>query len=188
MEMNYQTDVNKTDPMRMIKPYLQEGEEILWTGRPYTSVPCRAPLSSKIFALFWLGFSIFWTVSVMSLGGSMMGIFGMAFVAIGVYLLYGVTLGQKKLYASTAYAVTTKRAIIVTRGRQGMNCHEYPLEGLENISLEDVIENTGTIRLVPQQVYYDRKGRSRNATPDISTAFMMVDDVHKVYRILLDKR
>ena len=78
--------------------------------------------------------------------------------------------------------------IIVTRGRQGVNCHEYPLEGLDNISLEDVVENTGTIRLVPQQVYYDREGRSRNATPDITTAFLMIDDVHKVYRILLENR
>lgn len=186
--MNYQANVNQIDPMRVIKPYLQEGEEILWTGRPYTTVPCRAPLSGKIFALFWLGFSIFWTVSVVSLGGGFMGIFGMVFVGIGVYLLYGVTIGQKKQYAATAYAVTTRRAIIVTRGRQGVNCHEYPLEGLDNISLEDVVENTGTIRLVPQQVYYDREGRSRNATPDITTAFLMIDDVHKVYRILLENR
>ncbi len=186
--MNYQTDVNRIDPMRAVKPYLQEGEEVLWTGRPYRSVPFRTSPSSKFFVLFWLGFSLFWTVSVVSMGAGFMGIFGMFFVAIGVFLLYNVTVGQKKQYAATVYAVTTKRAIIVTKGRQGMNCHEYPLESLENISLENVIENTGTIRLVPQQIYYDRKGRSRNATPDIATAFMMIDDVHKVYRMLLDNR
>ena len=188
MKMNYQNDVNKIDPMRAVKPYLQEGEEVLWTGRPYKSVPFRSSPVGKFFALFWLGFSLFWTISVVSMGGGFMGIAGMVFVAIGVYLLYSVTVGEKKQYTLTAYAVTTKRAIIVTRGKQGVNCHEYPLAGLDNISLENVIEDTGTIRLVPQQIYYDRKGRRREANSDITSVFIMIDDVHKVYRILLDNR
>ncbi len=39
-----------------------------------------------VFALFWTGFSVFWT-AMASLGGGLFGLFGLPFIAIGIGLL-----------------------------------------------------------------------------------------------------
>ncbi len=185
--MNYEQEQKGMDPLRAVRPYLYSGEEVLWTGHPYRSVPYRIPVAGAVFSIFWLGFAVFWTVSASAVGGAF-GLFGLPFIGVGCILVYSMTIGERKKLRRTVYAVTDRRAIILTMDSRGTNCHEYLLSNLSGISLESVQGDVGTIRLVPKEIYYDHRGRRKNATPDLTTAFLMIDNVQSVYRIICEHR
>lgn len=90
--------------------FLLAGEHILWCGKGKNRSRARAyPI---FFSIFWLGFSIFWTVLAVS-GGGAMGLFGLPFIAIGVFLILqslGIT-GVNK------YAITNMRLLSITSKR-----------------------------------------------------------------------
>lgn len=67
---------------------LEPGEVILWEGEgkaPKNSG--SSGCSQRFFAIFWLGFSIFWTVGATA-GGGLFGLFGVPFILIGIVLLF----------------------------------------------------------------------------------------------------
>ena len=86
---------NVRDPYDFCRPYLLEDEYILWKGRPERgNIFRQGDWMVVIFAVMWLGFSLFWEFSalksVMSGGGSLfLALWGLPFVAIGLYLLFG---------------------------------------------------------------------------------------------------
>ena len=182
-----------TELYRELQPFLHLDEQVLWTGKPYTSRSYHTSPFLVIFSLFWCGFAVFWTVMASSAGG-FFGLFGIPFVCVGVYLLYSVFFGQKKAIQSAVYAVTDRRALILTHDRNGVNCTEYVFANLANISLEDVQGDTGTIRFVQPMPYYNgyhygnayygRRRGGYDARRELSTAFFMIDGVHEVYRMI----
>ena len=113
----------------LFQPYLQDGEELLWTGKPYTSVPFRPHLGTLLFSMMWLGFALFWTVGA-SVAGGAFGLFGLPFICVGCGLLYAQTLGAAKQMKKTYYAVTDRRAIILTENRLGLHCTEFSFLGM----------------------------------------------------------
>ncbi len=186
-----------TELYRELQPFLHLDEQVLWTGKPYTSRSYHTSPFFVIFSLFWCGFAVFWTVMASSMGG-FFGLFGIPFVCVGVYLLYSVFFGQKKAIQSAVYAVTDRRALILTHDRNGVNCTEYVLANLANISLEDVQGDTGTIRFVRPMPYdngyaygngyYGRRRRTYyDSRHELSTAFFMIDGVHEVYRMISEQ-
>ena len=188
--MGYQTnETGHADPMRELRPFLHEGEEILWIGRPYATVSYRPPLFLMIFSVFWLGFSVVWTAGA-TLAGGPFGLFGIPFLVVGCGMVYFVWFGQRKRFRQTVYAVTDRRAIILTAKRQGIECTEFVLTNLSSIGLESVRGEAGTIRFVPE-VRYDTSpyGRSvrRTYTPGTDTAFLMIDGVQSVYRLISER-
>ncbi len=87
--------------------YLLAGEHILWCGKGKASSRARAyPI---FFSIFWLGFSIFWTVSAVS-GAGFFGLFGLPFIAIGVFLL----LQSLGITGINKYAITNMRILSIT--------------------------------------------------------------------------
>ncbi len=173
-----------------LQPYLHEGEEILWVGQPYTSVTYKPHPTTLLFMLVWTGFAVFWTVTATAAGGPF-GLFGLPFLAVGVFMLYTATVGGKKRFQNTVYAVTDRRAIILTNGRT-TNMTEYIYARLPSISLEDVRGTTGTIRFQSNVVYHNYRGRynrrsSMTVTEGQDTAFVAIDEVQKVYNLISER-
>ena len=63
---HYQDFYSRGEQYEQLRPFLLEGEQVLWLGKPYASVPYRAPLIGVVFALFFFGFAVFWTVGAMA--------------------------------------------------------------------------------------------------------------------------
>lgn len=87
-----------------MKSSLLPGEIILWEGdgkKP--KISSGSNVSTKLFAVFWLAFSIFWTLGA-SVGGGFMGLFGVPFIIIGIVLLF-----QKE--PKPHYAITNMRVL-----------------------------------------------------------------------------
>ncbi len=183
-----------TELYNKLRPYLRDDEEVLWIGKPAAlNLPKRSAFT-VIFAAFFLSFAIFWMFAASSAGGFFF-LFGIPFVLVGAGMLYGTTIGHKNGLKNSVYAVTEKRAIILTENqRSGVNCKEYVLANLASVNLENVRDNVGTIRFEDVEVYnydYGRYNRRRSSTyypeRELTTAFVMIDDVHTVYRIISDR-
>jgi hypothetical protein len=101
-----------------LQPYLQPGEKILWTGKPDPSrLIGRSDAFLIPFSLMWGGFAIFWEAS--ALGGSAPVFFilwGVPFVVVGQYLIWGRFLFKRWDKRRTVYALTVQRALILRGG------------------------------------------------------------------------
>jgi len=102
---------------------LLKDEKILWTGQPETSVLfTKADIYLVPFSLLFGGFAIFWEMSVLFMKDeSGQGapifflLFGIPFVLIGLYLIFGRFIWKNFKKKRTYYAVTDKRVIVVTK-------------------------------------------------------------------------
>ena len=175
-----------------VAPYLHSDESLLWTGQPYTTRKFRPNPLVVVFMLFWFGFAVFWTVTAAAAGG-FFAVFGIPFLLIGGYMLYTLFIGQKKQLAATVYAVTDRRAIILYTDRRGTGCTEFLFSRLSNITMDEVDGITGTIRFCSDVLYntpaYDspRYHRSRSADYELRTAFLAIDRVQEVYRLISEQ-
>ncbi|MBQ8174168.1 MAG: hypothetical protein IJ009_02070 [Clostridia bacterium] len=187
----YQTSERYQD-MALIRTFLHEGEEILWTGQPYASA-YRPPFSGVLFSLFFLGFAVFWMVAAASASVGF-SLFGLPFVAVGVFIFCSVTFGTRAQMKHTLYAVTDRRALIIRETRRGTDCTEYVFSRMQGVSMDRVQGNVGCIRFRDDLAYEGvnyRIGTTRHHIPtadvEMRIAFLMIDNVHAVYRLISER-
>lgn len=92
-----------------MKSVLMPDETILWEG--YGKAPKFAKssgITQKFFAIFWLAFSIVWTM-LASMGSAFMALFGVPFIIIGICLLFQKT-------PKPHYAITNMRVLSDVNG------------------------------------------------------------------------
>jgi hypothetical protein len=105
-----------------IQPELSSGENLLWSGQPNPSVIFHKEDAFLIpFSLLWGGFAIFWEAAASGMVGlarrdhapGFFLLWGIPFVLIGQYLIWGRFLYAAWLKKSTYYGVTNRRVIII---------------------------------------------------------------------------
>jgi hypothetical protein len=101
--------------------HLVAGEKVLWVGRPDPAK--RFSKSDRFaipFSLMWGGFAIFWEATAIAGGaGPFFALWGIPFVAIGVYIMVGRFFYRARLKRRTWFAVTNKRALKLERRKNG---------------------------------------------------------------------
>jgi hypothetical protein len=125
------------DPREDWAALLDPGERLLWVGMPAGGLRLTPKgIGTSVFGLFFFGFSVFWTLGAASpllvgFSGEMPGgfgwffilfpLFGLPFVAIGAYMLFGHVLHDAWRRRRTRYALTDRRAIITSwAGRRSL--------------------------------------------------------------------
>jgi hypothetical protein len=106
--------VQLTDP---VVGELQPGERLLWHGSPDAGRLLQAQDLYLIpFSLMWGGFAIFWEVMAITSTRDLafFPLFGVPFVAIGLYMICGRFAHRRWLRAHTAYGLTERRAFAIT--------------------------------------------------------------------------
>ncbi len=185
---------NNSELYNELRPYLHPNEEVLWVGKPTSAHISKRTVYPAIFAVFFMGFSIFWMAGASASGG-LFFLLGIPFFLVGAGLFYSTMLGQKNGLKTSIYAVTETRAIIiVTLPRIGTNCREYVFSNLSSVSLENVQNGIGTIRFEDVAVYHYEYGtynrrRTSSYSPEreLTTAFVRIDDVHAVYHLISER-
>lgn len=95
-----------------LKGSLLEGEEVLWSGKPAAGRLFHSrDLFLVPFSLLWTAFAVRWEFSAMRIGEPFLMLWGLPFIAIGLYLAAGRFLLQYLWKKKTVYAVTTKRVL-----------------------------------------------------------------------------
>ncbi len=102
------------DARRQLAPYLLPNETLLWAGRPD---PAKHFGASDVFlvpfSLLWGGFAIFWLVAALIRGAPVpFALFGLPFVAVGLYLIFGRFIYKANRKRQTVYGLTAGRALV----------------------------------------------------------------------------
>lgn len=111
--------MNDTENYHFYKPYLTDQEQVLWTGMPEKGrLFTGQDFVLLPFGIVWLAFSLFWEVAALKSGAPLFSsLFGLPFIGIGVYLVFGVFIQRLRLRGRTFYAITNKK-IMIKRGNR----------------------------------------------------------------------
>lgn len=169
-----------------VRNALQPGEYVLWEGAPRKGI--RLQKSDVVlipFSLFWCGFAGFWEYTVIAGGGPLiMTLFGIPFILVGLYLLFGRFVSRARSLSSTHYVVTDQRLLFLYR----KNTQFLLYQNIETLEKEQTKDNRGTIYFFPRSFYDHRTASYRGSTnPLQGRAFEDIEDVERVYRLIEGK-
>ena len=131
--------------LQTVERHLASGERSEWIGRPDPAKHFTPADRFLIpFSLLWGGFAIFWLVGASSSGG-LFGLFGVPFVAIGLYFIFGRFIYKANRKRRTVYAVTDRRVLEIVRGRHGESVNAVYLRSIPNISTSAGSDGLGSV-------------------------------------------
>jgi hypothetical protein len=163
---------------------------VLWQGQPDVwAFSMRGAWYLIPFSLLWGGFAIFWEVGVLGSGaGPFFALWGVPFVVIGLYLIFGRIYVARREAARTHYAVTNQRVVILT-GLFGRRAIEMALTDLPPSQLDGGETGLGTITFGATTGGF----RSPPGWPTMGSyapvpAFTSIRDAGRVYRIDQDAK
>ena len=107
----------ETDEYSFAKPYITPGEAILWRGKAGKGHLLTGQEIGMIpFRILWCGVAMFWETLAISSGGPIfMALWGIPFVCVGLYMVFGRFIHTAYMRGRTAYVITNKK-IIRARG------------------------------------------------------------------------
>ena len=169
---------------QLLQSQLAPNEHLLWFGQPRSGVVFRASDVFVIpFSLLWGGFAIFWEAGVLASGAPLFFmLWGVPFVFVGLYMIFGRFIIDAKQRSKTYYGVTSERIIIVSV-LFGKKIKSLDLLTLSEISLDEKSDGSGTITFGPAPVGYQWfggtrfPGRGQQSVP----AFEMIQNAKSVY-------
>lgn len=186
------------DPLaaKMVQPFLDSNENLHWAGMPNPGVIFHSDDWQAIpFSLFWGGFSIFWEGGALGYWGlnfrsTFDVIWGVPFVLIGQYLIWGRFLSDAWYKRRTYYGVTDRRALIV-QDAWGDKIRSSYLSSTSEIEREG--ETTGTIWLGPKLPIMGAKGAPKRSMSRFDMGQRVpviadIDNVGAVFQLILDLR
>lgn len=150
--------MNYVDEYSFSTPYINGDEYILWKGKPEKGnliTPSDVVLIP--FSIFWCGFIFFWEITALQTAGSLfMAIWGLPFMAVGIYLLFGRFIWTAYMRKRTAYVITNKKIIRARGNKIDM------LDGrtLPTINVEALRNGNGTVWF--GELVYTRRGYRRS--------------------------
>lgn len=177
-----------------IQPELLAGETLRWAGIPNPRVIFHSDDWISIpFSLVWTGFFVFWEGNALGLIGGSKGfddffaIWGIPFLLVGNYIVWGRFFHDAWLKRRTYYAVTNRRAFILQEGWERKSVSAFPNE-ISIIEREG--SQRGTLWLGPKYPLRGPRGSktrsmSRFAVGDVPV-FADIDDVDAVHRLLVE--
>jgi hypothetical protein len=194
--------MNLIDPRAAMKlqPELSSGETIYWAGMPNPSVIFHSDDWTMIpFSFLWGGFAIFWEAGVLRFWGNhshgnpiswFMALWGVPFIVIGQYMIWGRFLVDAWLKRRTYYAVTNRRVLILQESWKRNSQFSF-LESIPEITREGVA--TGTLWLGTKLPPFGSRGSTTRGFSRFSVGgpvpkLVDIDDVDSVYRLILDLR
>jgi len=174
------------DVKSLISRELDGDENLLWYGQPRQGLFLRGSDVFMIpFSLMWGGFAIFWEYSVLQGGApGFFALWGIPFVAIGLYMIFGRFFFEAKQRKNTFYGVTDKRIIILS-GIFSKHSKSLAVKLLSDISLKEKKNGIGSVILGQENPMAGFMAGSswpggKNPTPRLDN----IPDSKKVYDIV----
>jgi len=168
-----------------IQSELRSDERLLWSGKPQSGIRLRASDAFLIpFSLMWGGFAVFWEVGVISTGAPFFfKLWGIPFVLVGCYIVFGRFLVDARAREKTIYAVTNERVFIVSE-LFGRKVQSVSLRTLPELTLQEKSDGSGTIIFGSQGPFAAGNSSWPGSRQVQTPSFEMVDNVRQVYHII----
>lgn len=163
-------------------------EQVLWSGRPKQGVLLRGSDVFQIpFSLLWCGFAVFWETGVARTGSAFFMLWGVPFVAIGLYMVFGRFFVEARQRARTFYAVTGQRVLIVS-GVFARSVKSLELKGLSDVTLSEGRGGRGSIVFGPESGLAAMFGGGASSWPgsraQVAPRFDLIEDARRVHDII----
>lgn len=174
------------DARSVLQNELNPNEQLLWAGRPRQGFLLRASDGLLIpFSLMWGGFAFVWEFEVVTTDAPFFfKLWGIPFVLVGCYFIFGRFFTDANQRAATIYGVTNERVIIVS-GVFRRNVKSLNLRTLTDVSVSQRSDGSGTItfgQLPPFYWYAHGMGQSFGG-PTVPN-FELIPDAKGVYETL----
>ena len=167
----------------LFRDYLLPAERLLWAGRPRRGIRLSAAAAFLVpFSLLWGGFAIFWNVMVWAMDAPFFfRLFGLPFLVVGLYLIFGRFLHDAWVRGRTLYAVTNRRVLIL----RGARLVGRDIGRLSALEIEQSRGGRGSIRFEPLPFGYGRySGHGRMPLTSRDSAFEAIEQPRMVYELI----
>jgi hypothetical protein len=182
----------------LIQQNLDAGEKLLWHGQPRQGIVFTAIDIFLIpFSLLWGGFALFWEYMVLFGAQTPTGegppwpfaLFGLPFVLMGLYIMFGRFWTDAQYRKNLIYAVTDRRALIV-KNWINKSVTSISLPGYQGLNLTEHGDGRGTIDLTNSQgVWWMQNGGfgMYHAALGRGSLFFQIEKPKEVFRILREQ-
>ena len=163
--------------------YLTAGEVVEWEGRPLPGALVGPGDAFAIpFSILWCAFAVFWTVSAYrGMGNPLFALWGLPFVVVGLYVVFGRFLVESRRRQNTRYAITNRRVLFWQNGRLDM----LERDSLPALHLRPGREGAGTI-LFGEPVYRGY-GRRHSGVPVYLYQLKNIPEAERVWALLSER-
>ena len=156
---------------------LEEGEEILWQGRPNSRFRIKiGQIPAVLFGSAFSGFALFWMIMAASAGG-FFWMFGLIHFSVGISIGAGPVVIDNIRRKNTWYTLTDRRAFIATDvpfvGRRLLS---YPITATTLLDLRG--QDPGSI------FFAEEFKRTKNGSRRIAIGFEAIPDAPEVLRLM----
>lgn len=168
-----------------LQPYLNQSERLLWAGKPKAGILFRtSDLFVVPFSLLWCGFAVFWVFMAQKAGG-IFALFGVPFVVIGLYFVFGRFLVDARQRAGTVYGLTEDR-ILIRSGLFSKSLQSVNIKALTDFQYTEKKDGSGTITLGPKNPMMPY-GSTMSGWPGVKGMPMLdgIPNVREVYNRIL---
>ena len=175
-----------TSTTEQFRDEINPGERIIWSGQPRQGFMLRPSDAIMIpFSLLWGGFAIFWeSLIVTNSGPFFFMLWGIPFILIGLYMIFGRFLVDMAQRGRTYYALTNQRVLIIS-GLFSQNTKSLELAKLNEININTSSNGKGTITFGPSSPMswmYVRSGFPGMGRYPNAPSFDMIEDARTVYQ------
>jgi len=169
------------------KDELLKNEKILWSGKPKDGIFFKGSDALMIpFSLMWGGFAIFLEASVITSDAPIFfKLWGIPFVLVGLYIIFGRFIFEKKEREKTFYAVTDSR-ILIKSGLFNTKLTSLSLQKLPELSITKKENGFGTIEFGESNILSSFGSLNFGSYQKNNTAkFEMIEDVQYIYNEII---
>lgn len=144
---------------------LNDNEKVLWKGKPQFAPFLAKSFIVVPFGLFFLGFSIFWTINASAVPG-IFSLFGIPFILAGLSVVFS-PLYSLLVYRNVYYVITDKR-VILQGGVIGRDFEIIDFDKIQssnvNVGLSDKLvgQNSGSISIDAGRIISRKNGSESN--------------------------
>ena len=169
------------DARQLILREVGPAEHLVWAGAPREGLVLRPSDAAMIpFSLMWGGFTFFWEASVIQSNAPFFfRLWGIPFVAAGIYLIVGRFFVDAYMRKRMAYGFTDQRVIILSGGWSGVK--SLPLDTLSDLTLTEKGDGSGTITLGPASPWAAYPLGLRGYRAPAAPAFEFIENARQVY-------
>ena len=186
------------EEQNLLQSELLSGESVTWSGKPNPRVVFHSgDLFLIPFSLLWGGFAIFWEFGVSGFKNSspswFMMLWGVPFVVIGQYFIWGRFIYAAWKKGRILYAITNRRVIVLVRPPQQKIISAY-LDAIPSIEKTIRQDDIGTLTFGQAPPLW-ATGRGNKTAPMDGLylnsgipVFVDIDDAATVFSIVANAR
>lgn len=158
---------------------LDEGERILWQGRPDGGIALRPRnIAMAAFGLFFAGFALFWMIMAAQAGGGFW-MFGLIHFTVGAGIVASALFWDAFRRRRSWYTLTDRRAFIATDlPLMGKRLRSWPITADMGLDFVD-----GPLQTVN---FATETRRGKNGPRTRTFGFERIADGREVYRMMRD--